>query len=280
MNSAPLRFLRRLAPFILIAELAACGGNSPPPPPQVFPPLDYSYLPPIVLNISNITVQNDYVPDAGAATLIGEDPEAPANALSAMLQHRLVANGTPGNGVVTIENASLEQVGGNYVGVMTVRLDVASQDGLKTGFTEASVSVTQTAPDSDADQNQVQAVLYGVTKQLMDQMNVQLQYQIQRNMGSWISYTPNAGAAALNSGAAGNGGIQATPLTAPGSPQTGAPQTGAPQTGAPLPAVSPPGAPLPLQPPLQTNGLPLGSQSLGTLPATSVPAPVVPSTPQ
>lgn len=275
MNSAPLRFLRRLAPFILIAELAACGGNSPPPPPQVFPPLDYSYLPPIVLNISNITVQNDYVPDAGAATLIGEDPEAPANALSAMLQHRLVANGTPGNGVVTIENASLEQVGGNYVGVMTVRLDVASQDGLKTGFTEASVSVTQTAPDSDADQNQVQAVLYGVTKQLMDQMNVQLQYQIQRNMGSWISYTPNAGAAALNSGTAGNGGIQATPLTAPGSPQTGAPQT-----GAPLPAVSPPGAPLPLQPPLQTNGLPLGSQSLGTLPATSVPAPVVPSTPQ
>jgi hypothetical protein len=275
VNSAPLRFLRRLAPFILIVELAACGGSSPPPPPQVFAPLDYSYLPPIVLNISNITVQNDYVPDPGAATLIGEDPEAPANALSAMLQHRLVANGTPGNGVVTIENASLEQVGGNYVGVMTVRLDVASLDGLKTGFTEASVSVTQTAPDSDADQNQVQAVLYGVTKQLMDQMNVQLQYQIQRNMGSWISYTPNAATPGLNGGAAGNGGIQATPLTAPGAAQPGAPQTGAPQ-----PSVSPPGAPLPLQPPLQTNGLPLGSQSLGTLPATSVTAPVVPSTPQ
>jgi hypothetical protein len=272
VNSAPLRLLRRLAPFILIAELAACGG-SPPPPPQVFPPLDYSYLPPIVLNISNITLQNDYVPDPGAATLIGEDPEAPANALSAMLQRRLVANGTPGNGVVTIENASLEQVGDNYVGVMTVRLDVASLDGLKTGFTEATVSVTQTAPDSDADQNQVQAVLYGVTKQLMDQMNVQLQYQIQRNMGSWISYTPNAAAPALNGGAAGNGGIQATPLTAPGTAQPGAPQTGAPQSLLPNPSQ-------PLQPPLQTNGLPLGSQSLGTLPATSVTAPVVPSTQQ
>jgi len=207
--------------------LAGCG-NSPPPAPQVFQPLDYSYLSPIVLNVSNITVQNTYVPDPGAATLIGQDPEAPANALTTMLQHRLVADGVPGNGSVTIENASIEQAGGNYLGVMTLRLDVASLDGRKTGFTEASVSVTQTAPDSDATQDQIQAALYGITKQLMDQMNVQLQYQIQRNLGSWISYTPNAATPAPGSGAASNGGIVATPLTAPGSatPISGAPPVG------------------------------------------------------
>jgi len=266
------RFLRRLSPVVLIigltglAGLSGCG-SSPPPPPQVFPPLDYSYLPPIVLNISNITVQNNYVPDPAAATLIGQDPEPPANALMAMLQRRLVANGTPGNGTVTIENASIEPAGGNYLGAMTVRLDVASADGRKTGFTEASVSVTQTAPDSDATPNQVQAVLYGITKQLMDAMNVQLQYQIQQNMSSWISYTANAATPALNSGPAGGNAIQATPLNAPGA---SGPATGAP---APLtPAATPPSAAGPLPPGdvVPDSSLPTGS--LGTLPVNSLPA--------
>jgi hypothetical protein len=268
VNAIKFRFLRRLSPVLLILGvtgllgLSGCG-NSPPPPPQVFPPLDYSYLPPIVLNISNITVQNNYVPDPAAATLIGQDPEPPANALMAMLQHRLVANGTPGNGTVTIEDASIEPAGGNYVGAMTVRLDVASADGRKTGFTEASVSVTQTAPDSDATPNQVQAVLYGVTKQLMDAMNVQLQYQIQRNMGSWISYTANAATPALNSGTAGGGVIQATPLQAPDAT---APATGAP---APLtPAAAAPG-PLPPGDVVPDSSLPTGS--LGTLPVSALP---------
>jgi hypothetical protein len=250
VNPTP-KFLARRLPFVLLAGLTAATlagcGDSPPPPPQVFPPLDYSYLPPILLNVANLTVQNTYVPDPGAATLIGEDPEAPANALTAMLQHRLVADGMPGNGTVTIENASIEQAGGNYVGVMTVRLDVASPDGRKTGFTEASVTVTQTAPDSDATQNQTQAALYSITKQLMDQMNVQLQYQIQHNLGSWVSYTPNA-AAALGSSAIPNGGIEATPLTAPGP---GAPAAITPATGAPA------------------SALPEGT--LGTLPIDSLP---------
>lgn len=252
MNFASPNFLPRLLQFVLIAgltggTLTGCG-DSPPPPPQVFAPLDYSYLPPIVLNISNITVQNTYVPDPGAATLIGQDPEAPANALTAMLQHRLVADGMPGNGTVTIENAAIDQVGDDYAGVMTVRLDVASLDGRKTGFTEASVSVTQTAPDSDATQNDIRAALYGITKQLMDQMNVQLQYQIQRSLGSWVSYTPNAATPASGSSAATNGGIEATPLTAPtpaASTPTGTPPVGSLGT---LPVNSLPPAPTVITP--------------------------------
>jgi hypothetical protein len=262
---------------VLIAGLASLSGcgNSPPPPPQTFPPLDYSYLPPIVLNIANITVQNTYVPDASAAALIGEDPEPPANALTAMLQRRLVANGTPGNGTVTIENASIEPSGGNYVGVMTVRLDVSSADGRQTGFTEASATVTQTAPDSDADQNQVQAALYSLTKQLMDAMNVQLQYQIQHNMSSWISYTPTAGAPALGGGVGGGGGgIQATPLGAPGAgaPAPGAPvplTPGAPAAIAPAPVA--PSGPLPPGDVVPDSSLPTGS--LGTLPVTGTGSP-------
>ena len=116
---------------------------------------------------------------------------------------------------------------------MTVRLDVASAATRTTGFTEASVSVTQTAPASNATQDQVRAALYGMTKQLMDSMNVQLQYQIQHNLGSWISYSPNAASPALNSGAVSNGGIQAAPLAAPGA----APSSGSPAPSQPSPAM-------------------------------------------
>ncbi len=233
----------RLTPFAVAFALAGCGG-SPPPPPRVFAPLDYSYLPPIVLNVSNISVQNQYVPDPGAATLLGEDPEPPANAVMAMAQRRLVANGAPGNATFTVETASIDQVGDNYVGLMTVRLDVVSADGRNTGYTEASVTQSNPVPDADATQNDVQAALYGMTKQLMDAMNVQLQYQIQRNLSSWVSYTPNAATPALNSGSVGNGGIQAAPLAAPGAATT-TPTTTLPTQipPGPTPTQIPPGPP-------------------------------------
>ncbi len=202
-----------IAPVALLM-LAGCGGN---PPPQVFAPLNYAYLPPIVLKVASITVQNDYVPDPGAATLIGQAPEAPANALTDMANHRLVANGTPGTATFTVETASLDQTGATITGTMTVRLDVASADGRSTGFTEASASYSEAAPDPNSSQNKVQAVLYDVTKNLMDTMNVQLQYQVQRNLGSWIAYAPNAAAAPLGAGAAAGGAIQAAPLPSPGS---------------------------------------------------------------
>jgi len=216
--------------------LSGCGGSTPP---QTFPQLDYSYLPPIVLKVSTLNVVNSYVPTPGQATLIGQDPEPPANALLAMLNHRIVPSGTPGTGTVTIETASIDQVGSNLTGTMTVDINLTSADGHSTGYTEASVSASQTAPDPGADESVVQAALYGLTKQLMDNMNVQLQYQIQHNLGPWLSWTTAPGASPLapgggiggGGGGALGGGIQATPLAAPPGASTPIP-TGA----SPIPA--------------------------------------------
>jgi len=240
--------MRRIAVLGFALGLSACGG-SPPPPPVVYKPLDYSYLPPITLRVATVNVQNDYVPDPGAATLIGQDPEPPATALQQVAAQRLIGNGTPGTANFTIENASIEQVGGNLVGTLTARLDVQSADGRRNGFTEASVSHSQAAPDSDASPADWQAALYGMTKQLMDLMNVQLQYQIQRNLGNWVVYAPNAAAAPVG---AGSGGIQAAPL--------------------PSTAVIPGG--MPSAPVVTGAPLPLGSGTLGTLPVAP-PAPAV-----
>ncbi len=70
---------------------------------------------------------------------------------------------------------------------MTVRVDVASADGQRTGFTEAAVSHSEAAPDDDSN---MPAALYDMTKQLMDAMNVQLQYHVQHDLSAWVVYTP------------------------------------------------------------------------------------------
>jgi hypothetical protein len=254
------RFLLALPP---LAALAGCG--SPPAPPQTYAPLDYSYLPPIILKVSSLTVANNFVPTPAQAGLIGQDPEPPATALLGMLNHRLVASGTPGTGTATIETASIDQVGANLTGTMTVDINLASADGHATGYTEATVSATQTAPDPDASPNDVQAALYSLTKRLMDNMNVQLQYQIQHNLGPWLVWSATPGAPLAAGAVPGGNVIQATPLT----PVSGAPMA----PGTPAPGYAP--APAPGYPSGYAPGAPNPAMPtyLGGAPPSPVPAP-------
>jgi hypothetical protein len=263
----------RSAVLVSGLALSACGGR-PQPAPVVYAPLDFSYLPPLTLRVATVNVQNTYVPSPDEATLIGEDPEAPANALSDLLNRRLIPSGAPGVANVTIETASLSEANGNLTGAMAVRVDVASADGRSNGYTEASVTHTQAAPDGDASDDDVKAALYGMTKTLTEDLNDRLQYQLQHNLSSWMVYGTNAGAAPVVSGAGGvsGGGILATPLPGPG----GAPAMAVPATGVPAPMVPTPGAPAVLAP-APGNALPPGSLPLGSLPLGSLPVPPSPN---
>lgn len=206
--------MKRLVFALPLLALASCGST---PPPQTFQPLDYSYLPPILLKVAQVNVVNNYVPTPSQAQEAALDPAPPADTLLAMLRQRLQPAGQPGTATVTVQTAYVDNVNGNLSGAMTVDVNLASADGRSTGFTEASVTATQTAPDS-SNTDDTRAALYGLTKRLMAQMNVQLQYQIQKNLPNWISWTNNAAAgAAASAAAAGDGGgvIQAAPLTAP-----------------------------------------------------------------
>ncbi|OYV25030.1 MAG: hypothetical protein B7X08_07215, partial [Acidocella sp. 20-63-7] len=101
----------------LFVALAACSNQTPAPN---LAPLDYSYLPPITFKVADMTVANNYVPTPGQATMINEAPQPPALVLQNMLTHRLVASGAPGQGTATIETASLDQIGSNLTGTLTV----------------------------------------------------------------------------------------------------------------------------------------------------------------
>jgi uncharacterized lipoprotein YmbA len=204
--------MKKLVLVLPLLALASCGG---PTPVQTFKPLDYSYLPPILLKVSQVNVENVYVPTPSQVQAAGMDPAPPADTLMAMLRSRLQPAGQPGTATVTVQNAYVDSVNGNLTGAMTVDLNLASADGRATGFTEASVSASQTAPDS-GNPDDTRAALYALTKQLMTQMNVQLQYQIQKNLPSWVSWTSTGAAPAASVGGTAAGGmIQAAPLAAP-----------------------------------------------------------------
>ncbi len=200
--------MKKLVFALPLLALASCGST---PPAQTFAPLDYSYLPPILLKVSQVDVVNNYVPTPSQVQAAGLDPAPPADTLMTMLHARLQPAGQPGTATVAVQNAYVDNVNGNLTGAMTVDLNLASADGHTTGFTEASVSASQTAPDS-SNPDDTRAALYALTKQLMTQMNVQLQYQIQKNLPSWVSWTSSGATPGTTPAAS---GIQAAPLAAP-----------------------------------------------------------------
>lgn len=240
--------MKKLVFALPFLALAACGTT---PPAPTFAPLNYSYLPPILLKVSQINVVDSYVPTPSQVQTAAMDPVPPAVALMTMLKQRLQPAGQPGTGTVTVQNVYVDNVNGTLMGQMVVDVNLASADGLKTGFTEAGVSATETAPDSD-NPDDMRAALYELTKRLMTNMNVQLQYQIQKNMPSWISWTNNGAAAAPVTGlSTGGSAVQAAPLAAPaGMPVVNT--VGASASGQAIPPTG--GAASQPQVPQQTDG--------------------------
>lgn len=203
----------RMQRFAALGSLLALAACSSPGPVESFAPLDYSYLPPLDLKVATVNVVDAYVPSPAETALNANNPAPPGPTLMAMLNHRLQPSGQPGTATVTVQVASISEAGGMLNGQMTVDISLASPDGRSTGFAEADVAASETAPDSSADANDVQAALYQMTKKLMTQMNVQLPYQITHNVANWVVWTtPQGGGGGAPVTAA---PIQSTPLTAP-----------------------------------------------------------------
>ena len=209
-------FLALAALVILPISLSACSGSAPVE--TNFPPLNYSYLPPMTLKVASIRIRNEYVPSPGAASLIAEAPEAPALVLEKMAHDRLMANGSPGMATFVIKRASLNEVNGQLVSTMTVELNVRTPDGQRVGYADASVSRSVTAPSQNGAAPAMRAALYNLIKATMADMNVQFQYQVQKSLSDWLAYTPTGEIGGNVIGAPRNpgmGGISTQPLSAP-----------------------------------------------------------------
>ncbi|MGH7079146.1 MAG: hypothetical protein ACREFU_13765 [Acetobacteraceae bacterium] len=224
-----VRLLRRRAFLVLPLAVASCATGAPVG--ENFPALRYTYLPELKLNVASIEIENEWQPRGDVDHVESLAPETPLAALRQMAKDRLAAYGTSGKAIFVIEDASLVRQGSNVVGTFAVRLDVYSANGTTAGFAEARVSQTAHAPSGTGPP--LREALYSLTRQLMNTMNVEFEFQLRRTLGEW-----------LVSSAATPGTIEAAPLPGPGG-NAAASVPGAPQAGPPASGVAPGLAPQP-----------------------------------
>jgi len=167
--------------LVLPLAIAGCGGDEPPP--ENFQPLHYEYLRRLRLNVGTIDVQDHSAP-AGDGDVSSQAPAPPAQALAQMAHDRLFAAGLTGQAVFTIDRASIVRGPGDTLnGQMAVHLDILTAGGTRAGYAEARVS-RQHVPGSE--EENLRSVLYDMTKQMMADMNVELEFQIRRSMSDWL----------------------------------------------------------------------------------------------
>lgn len=251
-----VRALRRRTFLLLPLAVASCATGTPEG--ENFAALRYTYLPELKLNVASIEIENEWQPEGDVDHVESLAPETPLAALRQMAKDRLAAYGTSGKAIFVIQDASLVRQGSNLVGTFAVRLNVYSANGTTAGFAEARVSQTAHAPSGTGPA--LREALYALTRQLMNTMNVEFEYQLRRTLGEW-----------LVSSSASPGTIEAAPLPGPGgnaaAPASGTPPAGPPATGAAPSSGAQPGhvpgvlGTLPVSPPASQGPIPLVPKS-------------------
>ncbi len=174
---------RRLALLAPIC-LAACGEDGPP---RSFPPLRYDYLAPLQLNVASIEFAP--LPPPGPLDTISPVPAGPA--LQQMAQDRLSVGGSSGRVVIKVDEARITRSGSSLDGAMAIRVDVMTTGGGASGFAEARVSRNRTGLGRD-----LRGALYDFTKQMLDDMNVELEFQLRQSLRDYLQTTSTAPAPA------------------------------------------------------------------------------------
>lgn len=218
-----------IAAVLLPLAFAGCGEDDAPPVAHSFPPLHYEYLPKLRLNVANIQVVDHSLP-VGPQDVASSSPVVPAQALAQMARDRLFAVGNAGAASFVIDQASIvREPNGALDGQLAVHLDLTAAGGARTGFAEARVA-RQHVPGSD--QEDGSANLYALTRQMMDAMNVELEYQVRQSLRPFVV-----------EGGGTPGPVAAQPLGGPGA--------------APIPMPVPPTPPLPPATPDRGQAAPL-----------------------
>ncbi len=169
---------RRMALLLPLAA-AACGGNEPP---REMPPLRYDYLTSLPLNVATVDIGD--APPPGP--LEAQSPAPLGATLRQMASDRLLAGGTAGRAVFVIDEAHIDRVPQGLQGVAAVHLDVVTTEGVRSGFAAARVTRTATVPGD------LRTALYDLTRQMLDDMNVEFEFQVRRSLRDWLQDTATA----------------------------------------------------------------------------------------
>ncbi|MBR0675743.1 hypothetical protein GXW77_06080 [Roseomonas alkaliterrae] len=188
---------RRAALGALLAT-AACGGRQDPPPAPARPP-SYAHLTPLRLAVARIEI----IPptDPAATRTMPPAPLAPAEVVRIMAEDRLSAAGGPGHARFLTRAATLTRettaAGGVFTSgseritcIMRCRLEVLTEEGGPAGFAEAEVRRTAVRPmGSPAERARAAEE---VVRQAGDELNVEFEFQLRRNLRALILPPPGA----------------------------------------------------------------------------------------
>jgi hypothetical protein len=202
-----------LSPLLGLAP-TGCAEDGSAPAVAFGPPPGYAHLTPLRLDVADIEIGPP--PSGPAGTVMGPAPIVPAEAMATMARDRLVPAGSSGVGRFTIEEASLvrsELPGGVFsrggerlTCSLRCRLDLFGGAGGGSGFVEAQARRLLTAPGPTSPARR-SAAADRVVRAAMDAMNVELEYQIRRNLRGWLLASPPPGMA-LPPGAGDPGGTE------------------------------------------------------------------------
>jgi hypothetical protein len=165
-----------LVPLVLPLALAACGGAEPPP--QEYPPPHYDFLPQIRLSVAEIEIDDSWAPRGAGRHVENLAPVQPRDALRQMGQDRLFASGGPGKAVFIVEDASIIRATNQYVGSFAVRIDIADASGNL--LASETARATRTRVIGSESRNGIRSDLYALVRDMMDDMNVEFEYQLRR----------------------------------------------------------------------------------------------------
>ena len=164
--------------LLLPLALAACGDDEE----DRFDALRYNDLPPIQLSVASIKIEQRFVPSGQPPDVSNEDPAPPVEALKAMAADRLQAFGTANRAVFAILDATLTREGDVVLGSLAVSLTILDDSGTQLGIAQARVQSRHTGQ-----LGQIRRVLYDLTKSMMTDMNIEFEYQIRRNLRTWLT---------------------------------------------------------------------------------------------
>ena len=177
MNGS-IKLGRRMALLLPLAA-AACGRSGPA---RELPPLRYDYLKTLPLNVATVDIGDAPLP----SRIEGQSPVRLGGAARQMAVDRLLAVGTSGRAVFVIEEARIDRVSDGLLGVLAVHLDVVTTEGVRAGYAEARVTRSSTIAGD------LREALYDLTRQMLDDMNVEFEFQIRRSLRDWLQDTATA----------------------------------------------------------------------------------------
>ena len=163
--------------LLFLLPLAASGCGDDTPARTSFAPLTYAYLIRLQLNVA--AIEEAPPPPPGPLDDINLAPPAPA--LIQMARDRLVAGGSLGRAVFTVDDATITRTRDGLNGSLAVHLDVLTSDGTRAGFAEARVSRR-----ADGIGSNLRTALYDITAQMMQDMNVEFEFQVRQSLREWL----------------------------------------------------------------------------------------------